>query len=42
MQRAFTGSLAAALHKVAKEMEDLASAGVCSGASNTGICTRSS
>lgn len=35
MQRAFVGSLAAALQKVAKEMEDLAFAGVYSRASNT-------
>lgn len=35
MQRAFIGSLAAALQKVAKEMEDLAFAGVYSRASNT-------
>lgn len=42
MQRAFIGSLAAALQMVAKEMEDLAFAGVCSRASNTGICTRNS
>lgn len=36
------GLLAAALQKVAKEMEDLAFAGVCSRASNTVICTRNS
>lgn len=42
MQRAFIGSLAAALQTVAKEMEGLAFAGVCSRASNTGVCARNS
>lgn len=42
MQRAFIGSLAAALQKVAKEMEDLAFAGVYSRASNTDMCARNS
>lgn len=40
MQRAFIGSLAATLQTVAKEMEGLAFAGVCSRASNTGICVQ--